>query len=138
MPSNRSYPRAIIHFDADIPLSDPREFLRLIEAYFDSVYIAGTLYRASSFGLYALTSEHAIMHDLFGESAGVQSQAKLMETMDSLTKKYGKHTLHLGMSLNAITHEKKREVERRKRSRMSISVEWKRNTINIPYLGVAR
>ncbi|MDB5189795.1 MAG: nucleotidyltransferase/DNA polymerase protein [Parcubacteria group bacterium] len=123
-----------------IPLSDPREFLRLIEAHFDSVYIPGTMYRASGFGLYAITSEHAIMPDLFGETVRVESQSKLIETMDSLNQKYGKHTLHLGVSHSAVTNEDQRQVERRKRSRprMHMSLEQKRKTINLPYLGVVR
>lgn len=123
-----------------IPLNDPREFLRLIEAHFDSVYVPGTMYRASGFGLYSITSEHAIMPDLFGESVRVESQSKLIEAMDSLNRKYGKHTLHLGVSHEAVADEDERQKERRKRSRprVAMPIEQKRKTINIPYLGVAR
>ncbi len=122
-----------------IPLSDPREFLRLIEEHFDSVYVPGTLYRASGFGMYAVTSEQAIMPDLFGESVRVESQSKLIDAMDSLNRKYGKHTLHLGASHVAVTDEDERQKERRKRSRprVAMPIERKRKTINIPYLGVA-
>ncbi|MDB4991882.1 MAG: polymerase, partial [Parcubacteria group bacterium] len=90
------------NLNMSIPLSDPREFLRLVEEHFNSVYIVGTVYRATGFGLYSVVPDSAIMPDLFGDSARVAGESPLLGAMDKLNKKYGRHTLYLGTSANAI------------------------------------
>jgi len=122
-----------------IPLSDPREFLRLIEQHFDSVFEPGTEYRATGFGLYSITAEHAIMPDLFGDSARVETAQPLLAAMDFLNRKYGRQTLYLGASLQAQQREDVRVRERRSRSRqgLALDIDHRKKTLNIPYLGVA-
>ncbi|MES2225845.1 MAG: DNA polymerase IV [Patescibacteria group bacterium] len=122
-----------------VPLSDPREFLRLVEEYFDDVYVPGTLYRASGFGLYGITPDRAGMRDLFGDSIRVEHASSLLSVVDSMNRKYGKQTLHLGASLGAIVRENASDTERRKRSRahIKLDIDNRKKTINIPYLGVA-
>ena len=123
-----------------IPLADPREFLRLIAEHFDSVFIPGVTYRATGFGLYDIHPEHAVMPDLFGESARVATHAPLLNVMDGLNRKYGKHTLLLGASLDAVTREATSRARRgtRSRARLTLDIDHRKKTLNIPYLGVAR
>lgn len=123
-----------------IPLDDPRAFLKLIEEQFDSVFRPDTLYRATGFGLYGIVPEHAVMPDLFGMTATVVAQAPLIRAVDAINRKYGRHTVSLGASLDAIARERdrKRERAKRSRSRLPLTVDLRKKTINIPYLGVAR
>jgi DNA polymerase-4/DNA polymerase V len=123
-----------------IPLSDPREFLRLVEEHFKSVYIPGTLYRASGFGLYSIVPEASIMPDLFGESVRVSNESSILTVVDGLNKKYGRHTLYLGASAQAIGREDASRMQRRSRSRanLALDIDHRKKTLNIPYLGVAR
>lgn len=122
-----------------VPLADPREFLRLVEEHFDSVFIPGTLYRATGFGLYDIRPEHAEIPDLFGESARVARHAPLISAVDALNRKYGRHTVALGASLEALAREKMGADERAKRSRarLALDIDHRKKTINIPYLGTA-
>jgi DNA polymerase-4 len=122
-----------------IPLSDPREFLRLVESHFNSVHITGTMYRATGFGLYGITPERSIMPDLFGESVRVEGEAPLLGVMDRLNKKYGRHTLYLAASASAITREDEARKNRRvhTRSKLVLDIDHRKKTLNIPYVGVA-
>jgi hypothetical protein len=60
--------------------------------------------------------------------------------MDRLNKKYGRHTLYLGTSAQALAREaesfKRRKIT--KRSTLALDVDHRKKTLNIPYLGVAR
>jgi DNA polymerase-4 len=122
-----------------IPLSDPREFLRLVETHFNSVHEVGTMYRASGFGLYGITPERSIMPDLFGESARVEAEAPLLGVMDRLNKKYGRHTLYLAASVRAVTREAETQKNRKvhRRTKLILDVDHRKKTLNIPYVGVA-
>lgn len=122
-----------------VPLSDPREFLRLIETHFNSVYVVGTKYRAAGFGLYSITPDSATTPDLFGESARVASEAPLLEAVDRINKKYGRHTLHLASSAQALAREGERQRTRRmhRRTRLALDIDHRKKTLNLPYLGVA-
>ncbi len=123
-----------------IPLSDPREFLRLVEEHFNSVHVAGTLYRASGFGMYGITPDRAIMPDLFGESARVASEAPLLSVMDQLNKKYGRNTLYLAASTRAIAREAETQKKRKiyKRPKLLLDINYRKKTLNIPHVGIAR
>lgn len=123
-----------------VPVSDPREFLRLIESQFDAIYRPDTLYRATGFGLYGIVPNHATMPDLFGTTVRIESQASLINAVDSINRKYGKHTVSLAASLDALTRETSAKRERAKRGRTGIRlpITLRKKTINIPYLGVAR
>jgi nucleotidyltransferase/DNA polymerase involved in DNA repair len=123
-----------------IPLNDPREFMRLISEHFNSVYVAGTEYRATGFGMYGIVPDGAVMPDLFGESARVENESSLLKAMDRINHKYGRHTLYLGASAQALSLEGERIRKRntQKRKKLALDVDHKKKTLNIPYLGVAR
>lgn len=123
-----------------VPVSDPREFLRVIEDTFDTVWQPSTPYRATGFGLYGIVPEHAAMPDLFGMTARIASQAPLIGAVDAINRKYGRHTVSLGASLDALTRDaaEKRERAKRGRSKLALPVLLRKKTINIPYLGSVR
>jgi DNA polymerase IV len=114
-----------------VPLSDPREFLRVVESHFPSVFELGTTY--------GITPESSVIPDLFGESARVEEESQILQVVDKLNKKYGRHTLYLGASARAIVREgdslKKKRL--RMRERLQLDIDHRKKTLNIPYLGVA-
>lgn len=123
-----------------IPLSDPREFLRLVEAHFDSVHVPGTTYRATGFGMYGITPEHAAMPDLFGDTERVAKESPVLRVLDALNHKYGRHTLYLGASARALAAEVQAGARKRLRQRpkLALDIDHRKKSLNIPYLGVAR
>jgi DNA polymerase IV len=128
------------HLSMSIPLADPREFLRLISEHFNAVFAPGTEYRATGFSLYGIVPENAVIPDLFGESVRVAGESGVLTAMDHLNKKYGKHTLYLGASAQALTRESealsKRKITRR--GKLDLGITRRKKTLNIPYLGTAR
>jgi DNA polymerase-4/DNA polymerase V len=125
-----------ITLDLQVSINEPREFLRAIESRFDDIYEPGVLYRASGIGLYALTREDAVMQDLFGVAARVDRDAPLLGAIDYLNHKYGRHTVFLGESFDAI-HDS--EDERASHGvRLTLPVHQRKKTISIPHLGVVR
>ncbi|HEX8591474.1 MAG TPA: DNA polymerase IV [Candidatus Paceibacterota bacterium] len=121
--------------DLGIWLNDPREFLRAVETHFHDVYEPGVEYRATGIGLYVLTSEAAVTPDLFGASDRVEREAPLLSAVDRLNHKYGRHTVFLAESLDAITDS---EDEREARGRtVVLPISQRKKTISIPHLGTA-
>jgi len=119
---------------------DPREFLRLVEAHLDSVYEPGTLYRATGFGLYAITPDAKTIPDLFGDSARMERESGLLRAMDRINKKYGRHMLHLGASATALARETETFARKkmRKRAKPALGVDYRKKSLAIPHLGIAR
>jgi len=129
-----------LSLELSLPLADPREFQRLVEAEFDRVFEPGTLYRATGFTLRSITSEKAVMNDLFGDSARAEAKSRILETVDGLNHKFGSNTIHFAASstarMDAGVHQEARAL--RARAKISLSIERKRKSLNIPYLGIVR
>lgn len=121
--------------DVGVPLADPREFLRAIEAHFDDIYEPGERYRATGIGLYALTAGDSVTPDLFGRSEALMRGAPLIGALDRLNRKYGRHTLFLAESLAAVTGSEEARSGRGKR--FALPVHQRKKTIAIPHLGTA-
>lgn len=129
-----------LSIELSLPLADPREFQRLVEAEFDRVFEEGILYRATGFTLRTITAEDAVMNDLFGDSVRAQAKSRILETVDGLNHTFGSNTVHFASSFTARAdgdaHQEKRA--RRARAKISLSIEQKRKSLNIPYLGIVR
>jgi DNA polymerase-4 len=126
-------------FELSVPLNDPREFTHFIESNFDRVFTPGVEYRASGFGLYGITAEHAVTPDLFGESARILSNEGSLAAVDALNKKFGSGTVYFGGGMQAQLGSDERKSERAKRSRKRIAIGGAkhRKSLAIPYLGIA-
>lgn len=121
-----------------VPLSDPREFLQLIEQHFNSVFVAGTLYRATGFGLYGITPEESMIPDLFGEAVRIEGESRILGVVDGLNRKYGRHTVYLAASAQALALESARKTARGgSRKKLTLDIDYRKKSLNIPYLGVA-
>jgi DNA polymerase-4 len=135
---NQEFQYSAYSFELSVPLNDPREFLGFIAAHFDMIFIPGIEYRASGFGLYAITAEHAVTADLFGESVRIMERKPSLDAMDGLNKKFGSGTIFLGESMQARQASEQRSEERAKRSRIKVTVGGakRRKSLSIPYLGL--
>jgi nucleotidyltransferase/DNA polymerase involved in DNA repair len=118
-----------LNLDLTVPLADPREFLRAIEARFDDIHEPNELYRATGIGLYALTRDDSITPDIFGTTARVEKEAPIISAMDRMNHKYGRHTIFLGESFGAVTEGGHRE------QRFVLPIHQRKKTISIPHLG---
>lgn len=119
-------------------LTDPREILRVIEQHLDEVYTPDVLYRATGVSLAAITADHAVIPDLFGDYARIESKAPVLAAMDRMNRKYGRHTLYLGESMAALGAEDRAYGARKRREKLLMGAEERKKTLNIPYLGKAR
>ena len=129
-----------LSLELSLPLVDPREFQRLVEAEFDRVFEEGVLYRATGFTLRSITAEHAVMNDLFGDSERAETKSRIMETVDGLNHKFGSNTVHFASSFTARKEGEAHDAARARKSRprINLSIEKRRKSLNIPYLGIVR
>lgn len=79
----------------------PQEILKIVEEKFDEVYKPNVLYRATGINLNRLTKNTVIV-DLFGESEGIENINTVYNFVDTLSHKFGRHTIFLGSSFKAL------------------------------------
>jgi DNA polymerase-4 len=130
-----------VSLDLLMPIATPDEVLKIVAQHLDQIYVPGVLYRASGITLRSLISERALMADLFGEAAQTEKKSQVFTAVDGLNKRYGKQTVFLGSSLNALeyasgyasaaSHKKSKS-----RARLSLGVDQKYKTLRMPYLGL--
>jgi DNA polymerase-4/DNA polymerase V len=80
------------------PCAYPLEVSPLLRNLFIDIYQQGELYRATGIILFQLVPDARIQYSLFEDPLRAEHIRDLYSAMDSLTGRYGKHTLHLGAS----------------------------------------
>jgi len=80
----------------------PNDIISLAAKYFSQVYKPKTLYRATGVTLLKLSASRARQLDLFGQAARDEKLLAVFKNVDRLSAKYGKHTVFLGTSLEAM------------------------------------
>jgi DNA polymerase-4 len=119
------------------PTALPHEILRAVREHFFSVYQKGVQYRATGITLLKLHSADRVQLDLFGAVHHSEGVKLVFESVDEMCERYGKHTIFLASSLEAMkeaAHSGPRG-ERPERTRMLFKGENVRQRLNIPYLG---
>jgi DNA polymerase-4/DNA polymerase V len=140
----QSFTYAGLALDVQVPLADPRAFLRAIEARFDDVYELGEQYRATGVTLSGITADAAVTPDLFGASDAAEQEAPLIAAIDRMNHKYGRHTVFLGESMSAIHADESGRTARAARNmptaqkKVRLSIHQRKKTISIPHLGIVR
>ena len=79
----------------------PLEIMPIIKKMFTAIYQDRTAYRATGVILTNLTESGAIQPSLFETFNSIKKTDHLYSAIDSLRKKYGKHTVHHAVSLPA-------------------------------------
>lgn len=135
----QDFRRSGIQCDLDRYIQTPDVLTDVAEKYFPRFFRPNTPYRATGVVLHNLTSQHN-QADLFGATAEVEKSERLFDVIDNLDTKYGKHTVFLGSSFNAVTrkaHSNDRG-DIPKRYKQKIKGETKRKHLNLPMLGEVR
>lgn len=81
----------------------PNEVLPLVRKLFDQIFLTNTDYRASGVILSDLQTDNSIQMNLFEKPVQIDKLQHIYESIDQLSKKYGKHTVFLGSSMPAQT-----------------------------------
>jgi hypothetical protein len=83
------------------PTAYPVEMFDLLREGFQHVYQPRILYRQTGVILSGLVAESGVQYTLFDDTAKIEKMAKIYESVDQISHKYGKHTIQHGASLPA-------------------------------------
>jgi DNA polymerase-4/DNA polymerase V len=81
------------------PTAWPTELFGSLREGFEHLYRPRELYRQTGVVLAGLVPENHIQHTLFDDMVKIEKTAKLYNTLDGLSERFGKHTLHHAASL---------------------------------------
>ncbi len=132
------------HYGYEIRLSRmtnlPNEIVTLIGNYLDLIFDPKKQYRLTGVVLADLQEDVARQADLFGEEVQAEKVRRIYEQMDALSERYGKHTVFLGSSLEAMKgrqHLNQRATLASRKTEL-FKGEGARRRIGIPMLGDVR
>jgi DNA polymerase-4/DNA polymerase V len=118
--------------------SYPVDLFASLRKGFEGVYNARELYRQTGVVLAGLVPETGIQRSLFDDVAKIEKLARIYSSVDSLSRRFGKHTIHHAVSLPTglqAQHEGDRgDVPRRKTS--LFRGENRRQRLGFPVLDV--
>lgn len=117
--------------------SVPQDILREVKNYFPKVWKRGVAYRATGITLLKLADDSAAQLDLFGGVDKSQAKKQVFDSVDQVAAKYGKHSLFLGSSFQAVqfgAHLGERG-DVAERVKTLFQGETARRRLNIPMLG---
>ena len=121
------------------PADNPIEIIKMIDKYFASVYAPKKLYRATGIVLMDLAENTSRQADLFNEVLMAEKISKIFGSVDGISERYGKHTLFLGSSFEAMNepqHQGNRQITAERKEEL-FKGETARKRIAIPFLGDA-
>lgn len=118
-----------------LPTNDPVIILGALRKVFGEMFVPNILYRATGVSLRSLVHESALPQDLFGASAKASEQVAILSAVDTLNRRYGSQTVHLASSLKAVQHHEPDRQKKRKVAQVKLSVEQRKKTIDLPFLG---
>jgi len=128
-----------VEVDLPVATADPRDILRIVKPYFEKLYRSNTEYRATGITLRSLVYESSFTHDLFGEAGRTNRNLAVLNSIDELNHRYGTQTVYMGASMQAVNYrERNRASKKAAKRKVLISSEFKRKSIDIPFLGAAR
>jgi hypothetical protein len=80
----------------------PHDILREVARFFVQVYRPGVQYRSTGITLMELQDASTVQLDLFGVVREAQGIVEVFKNIDAISKKYGKHSVFLGSSFDAM------------------------------------
>ncbi len=81
------------------PTAYPVELFGPLREGFEHLFQTGALYRQSGVVLCDLREENCLQYTLFDDTAKIEKMAKIYESVDRISKKFGKHTIQHAASL---------------------------------------
>lgn len=126
-----------VQLDLPSALDAPPTMLSAIRERFDEVYATGIPYRASGVTLRCLRTDHAVTPDLFGAYEQGREKEGVFRAQDAVNQKYGRNTIYLGSSMEALARPDAKYRTKVARGFLSASRNGKKS-LDIPHLGVVR
>ncbi|MBL7058018.1 DNA polymerase IV [Patescibacteria group bacterium] len=122
------------------PTNTPSDFLNILDKYFDKIFSSNKLYRATGITLLQLSCHNSCQLDIFGASLKTQNFKKVFGSLEEINKKYGKHTLFLASSLNAMNANEYVDLRKVKSERKEnlFFDETTRKRLALPMLGFVK
>jgi DNA polymerase-4/DNA polymerase V len=124
-------------FQLSVHTNNPKEIVSAAQDVFAKLFSADTKYRTTGVRFTNLVHEESYQRDLFNQHAEVEKLSNIFSTIDEIDDKYGKHTVCLASSMEALTkgdYQGKRG-QKPKRKQELLTGENKRQRIAVPYLG---
>jgi DNA polymerase-4/DNA polymerase V len=118
------------------PCAFPMEFSGVIRELFDQCYSTQDIYRATGVVLCDLEPDDQVQYSLFDNPAQAEKIREIYNAADELSKKFGKHTLHLGGSHLIDKLGKGRRGERTNRDQTQLKGENARRHLGLPILHI--
>jgi len=120
------------------PTAYPVELFGVLRRGFQNLYQPRSLYRQTGVVLSGLVPESGIQYTLFDDTTKIEKMARIYESIDEISRKYGKHTIQHGASLPTklqAQHEGERgDVPKRKNA--LFKGENKRQRLGMPLLHI--
>ncbi len=117
---------------------NPMPIVGMIDRYFDQVFTPSGLYRATGVVCLDMEENGARQADLFSEVVRAERVSRIFASADALSRRYGKHAVCLGSSLEALTKSLHAGERGQGPARDLFKGETKRKHLGIPYLGEAK
>ncbi len=83
------------------PTAYPVELFGVLRRGFQNLYQPRSLYRQTGVVLSGLVAESGIQYTLFDDTTKIEKMGRIYESIDEISRKYGKHTIQHGASLPA-------------------------------------
>jgi DNA polymerase-4/DNA polymerase V len=81
------------------PTAYPIELFGLVRQGFQRLFQSDALYRQTGVVLSGMVTESGMQYSLFDDTARIEKMSRIYESLDTLSRKYGKHTVQHGASL---------------------------------------
>jgi DNA polymerase-4/DNA polymerase V len=134
----QDYTGAGVEIKLSRPTAYPTDLLGPLREGFNNIYQRNALYRQTGIVLAGLVSENGIQYTLFDDPARIEKMARVYNTVDELSEKFGKHTILHATSLPTklqVQHEGERgDVPQRKTN--IFKGENKRQRLGLPMLHI--
>jgi DNA polymerase-4/DNA polymerase V len=126
-----------LEFKLDNETCTPEPVISISKNNFPAIFRDDIQYRATGVVLMDLNHNSSMTMDLFGQSDRYASMKKIYEAFDSVSSRYGKHSLFLGSSFMAMnnTAHKGARGQSSERQKNIMKGETKRKKIGLPFLG---
>ncbi len=115
----------------------PNRILGIVIDSFEKIFDPGKLFRATGIVFSDLEIRREKQLDLFGDGNKEEKFVRIFESVDEISKRYGKHSAFLGSSflaMNSFQHENERGTESERKLNI-FRGETKRKKLYLPMLG---
>jgi DNA polymerase-4/DNA polymerase V len=134
----QDYTGAGVEIKLSRPTAYPTDLLGPLREGFNHIYQQNAFYRQTGIVLAGLVSEKGIQYTLFDDPARIEKMARIYNTVDKLSEKFGKHTILHATSLPTklqSQHEGERgDIPKRKTD--TFKGENKRQRLGLPMLHI--